>query len=568
MPQRINNPLWLKAALLGSTWASVEIILGSFLHNLRVPFVGALLAANGAALLIAGHRLWPERGLLWRAGVICALMKSISPSGFIFGPMIGIASEGLLLDLLMRLVGSSGLAVLLSAGVVVTLPLFHSIINLLILYGFDIARLYVELYNLAAKNLRIESLSAVELIWVFAAGHFMLGLVAGGLGVAVGRRIVGLPASAESRRTATHSVSAWLNDARGSFSIGRLIFHIAALIGALLVVRSMPVWSAAALVLVYSAGCFTLYPHIRRRFSRIRLWVEFAAVTALSGLLLKGIGHHAAGWQWEGLMLGFQMTLRAMLVIVAFSAIGHELRNPVILAWMLQRGLGNLTAALEVAFQTLPTMITALGEEKNFFRHPTQSLARMLATAAGLLPEIQRHGSSSRVIVVVGEQGSGKTTFVMRLADALHRHNISVGGIAAPGTWKDGMRTRFDVVDLATREQKQLCALEGIHGSERIGPFIFSDEGLQLGKRALSDDALRNCRVVIVDEVGPLELAGHGWASVLDRVVKRNESILLITVRPSVVESVRERWNLNSVDVWKVDDTKLDDAIQEVMRRM
>jgi len=30
--------IWLKAAMLGSLWASVEIILGSFLHNLHIPF--------------------------------------------------------------------------------------------------------------------------------------------------------------------------------------------------------------------------------------------------------------------------------------------------------------------------------------------------------------------------------------------------------------------------------------------------------------------------------------------------------------------------------------------------
>jgi hypothetical protein len=34
----INKPLnsiWLKASVVGSIWASIEIILGSFLHNLR-----------------------------------------------------------------------------------------------------------------------------------------------------------------------------------------------------------------------------------------------------------------------------------------------------------------------------------------------------------------------------------------------------------------------------------------------------------------------------------------------------------------------------------------------------
>jgi len=35
--------IWLKAAMLGSLWASIEIILGSFLHNLHIPFSGTFL---------------------------------------------------------------------------------------------------------------------------------------------------------------------------------------------------------------------------------------------------------------------------------------------------------------------------------------------------------------------------------------------------------------------------------------------------------------------------------------------------------------------------------------------
>jgi hypothetical protein len=34
------KPVWLKAAVLGGLWASVEIIIGSFFHNLRLPFAG------------------------------------------------------------------------------------------------------------------------------------------------------------------------------------------------------------------------------------------------------------------------------------------------------------------------------------------------------------------------------------------------------------------------------------------------------------------------------------------------------------------------------------------------
>jgi hypothetical protein len=67
-----TNLLWRKAAVIGSLWAASEIILGSFLKNAHIPFAGLVLTGIGVAILVAGHSLWPVKGLLWRAGLVCA----------------------------------------------------------------------------------------------------------------------------------------------------------------------------------------------------------------------------------------------------------------------------------------------------------------------------------------------------------------------------------------------------------------------------------------------------------------------------------------------------------------
>jgi len=69
---------WIKASIIGTIWAAAEIVLGSFLHNLRVPFSGNMLTAIALVILISVSYKWRERGLFWRAGVICALMKTMS----------------------------------------------------------------------------------------------------------------------------------------------------------------------------------------------------------------------------------------------------------------------------------------------------------------------------------------------------------------------------------------------------------------------------------------------------------------------------------------------------------
>ena len=98
---------WIKASIAGTIWAASEIVLGSFLHNLRVPFTGNILTAIGLVILISISYTWTDKGLFWRAGLICALMKTMSPSTMIFGPMIAIFTESLLLELSVRLLGKT-----------------------------------------------------------------------------------------------------------------------------------------------------------------------------------------------------------------------------------------------------------------------------------------------------------------------------------------------------------------------------------------------------------------------------------------------------------------------------
>ena len=137
-PERKLSVTWLKAAVLGCLWASSEIVLGSFLHNLRVPFSSIFLTSIGIILLISVSFQWKDKGLIWRSGLICALMKSVSPSAVIFGPMIAILSEALLLEFSVRIAGKNVVGFMLGSLLAMSWNFFQKIANYLIFYGFSI----------------------------------------------------------------------------------------------------------------------------------------------------------------------------------------------------------------------------------------------------------------------------------------------------------------------------------------------------------------------------------------------------------------------------------------------
>ena len=166
---KTQSDIWLKASVVGGLWASMEIIVGSFLHNTRMPFAGSILAFAGTILLIGFYQLWPQKGLIIRAGFITAIMKSVSPSAIILGPMTGIITEAALIELLIILFGNNIPSVAVAGILSLSSALFHKIISVIILYGFDVIKVYVNVINFALKQFGVSEANPKEIL-----GHCLL----------------------------------------------------------------------------------------------------------------------------------------------------------------------------------------------------------------------------------------------------------------------------------------------------------------------------------------------------------------------------------------------------------
>ncbi len=539
---RLPN-LWVTAAVTGSMWASVEIIVGSFLHNLRVPLAGSLMAATGVGLLTGAHQIWPQPGLFWRAGLICALMKSVSPTAVILGPMVGIVAESLLMEIVTRLLGRSAPAYALGGALAVSWTLVQKIVNLIITFGPNVVTLYVKLCEFAERTLRLPFLGPVEILGTLAGLHVLLGMTAALTAVRVGAR------TRTSRRTVSlPQQPAWQGfklDPGQKFSIPLLMTNLVALAATLLLLEAYPLWAASVAVVAFTVWVARRYPGAVRRFRRPRLWLELSAVMMLSGLLL-GAGRNGGGhWTWDGLREGLQMILRAWLVIAGFAAVSVELRNPRIIDWFTRRRLRNFSEALGVAFEALPTFAAALAQQRRSLRRPLSALSELLSQAGAWLEAYRwERASAPRVLILTGEAGQGKTTAVAAVCRYLRDAGIGVGGVLAPGIWRDGQRWGFDVEDLLDGRRRPLCRRDAAAGPVAVGPFRFLAEGLDLGREALAVTRLRaaNVAVVIVDEVGPLEMAAQGWAECLDALVAEWPGPMLWVVRRGLVGEVIQRW--------------------------
>ena len=142
------------------------------------------------------------------------------------------------------------------------------------------------------------------------------------------------------------------------------------------------------------------------------------------------------------------------------------------------------------------------------------------------------------LVLLVGERHSGKTSTCGRLAELTSARGLSVGGILAPAIMHTGRCVGYNIVDLATGRTSHLATIDG-PGAEQVGRFFLLSDGLAMGRAALEQVIEQPPRLVIVDEVGPLELKGGGWADYLDPLIRRKDPTIF-TVRRELAATVAE----------------------------
>ncbi len=182
------DKFWAYVTVFGTLWGGLELTLGTFLHVLRVPKTGLIMVTLSVILLIAQRRIFPARGSTLCAGVVAACIKSLSPGGIIAGPIFGIMSEALVVELCLLASSQSAILNIWAGMCAVAWSQVQSLFKMWIYYGQDFI---VALSRVAEKFLRVEWSAALG--WTLLAAFFgivaAIGAAAGGIGAHIGRRV-------------------------------------------------------------------------------------------------------------------------------------------------------------------------------------------------------------------------------------------------------------------------------------------------------------------------------------------------------------------------------------------
>ncbi|MDH4269439.1 MAG: DUF2478 domain-containing protein [Dehalococcoidia bacterium] len=147
-------------------------------------------------------------------------------------------------------------------------------------------------------------------------------------------------------------------------------------------------------------------------------------------------------------------------------------------------------------------------------------------------------------LLVVGEPGSGKTSWCREYIDQQRKHGSTVGGILSQATEQQRQRTGFNVIDLLTGQEipfARLSRLKRFKGGEVVGDYTISRRGVVFGRGAIKRAVESRCDLVVIDEVGPLELSGKGLMPAVELTLASPVNVLIV-VRSSLKGALQRRF--------------------------
>jgi nucleoside-triphosphatase THEP1 len=172
------------------------------------------------------------------------------------------------------------------------------------------------------------------------------------------------------------------------------------------------------------------------------------------------------------------------------------------------------------------------------------------------------------IFVLSGKVQGGKTTLLSRLTHEFRKERVSLCGFLCEGAFSGGLRSGFTLVNLQNGSRYPLATVVKNEGWNRFRRFYFNPESLKEGERMVLDGLRRNAELVVLDEVGPMELEGKGWSPLLQVLQRNYHTVQLWVVRDSVIEVATERWNIPVENVYSIPGDGEETTMNELKERI
>ena len=156
------------------------------------------------------------------------------------------------------------------------------------------------------------------------------------------------------------------------------------------------------------------------------------------------------------------------------------------------------------------------------------------------------------VIIITGDIGIGKTTVCRRLIEIVQNQGYSCGGILTRKAPDKGII----IEGIQSGETETLASTNNVYHGPRTAKYSFNAKGIAFGVREVEKGI--SSSLLVVDEIGHLELRGEGFAKVIELIRTGRVKNCVLVIRKELLSAFLPQLNTES----SVFETTLDNRDQ------
>jgi len=147
-----------------------------------------------------------------------------------------------------------------------------------------------------------------------------------------------------------------------------------------------------------------------------------------------------------------------------------------------------------------------------------------------------------KLIAITGEKQTGKTTLIQLVMEEFKDKHITVCGFINVPIINNNKLEGFDVLDLGTN-QKHPLARAGLQTLIKTAKFGFYENVFKFQFNLIYSET-KSKSIVLLDEIGILELKNLGWHKLVLDISSKNYKSALIVIRKSIFFELTKKYNL------------------------
>ncbi len=166
-------------------------------------------------------------------------------------------------------------------------------------------------------------------------------------------------------------------------------------------------------------------------------------------------------------------------------------------------------------------------------------------------------------LLVTGHPGCGKTTLCRRVSDRLRARDWRIGGIISEEIREGGTRTGFKLLDIASGESGILASIHG--DGPRVGKYRVNLSDLDTIGAGSILRAVKECDLVVIDEIGPMELHSEKFIAAVKTAFVDAENVLATIhqrARHALIEDLRRR---SDISLYEIDEGSREAVMERII---